>query len=197
MKNNSGIREYVRLLADKAQDESAIFPVDRVFLEQHLDEIKSIDASAFIFNNLEMVNDTYVNQLFVCLPEVWSEIVIDDLKDMCNCFTNAHSYFTLIKFTYKYIEVDIIEIVLRILQKKETNYLPQILEYLKNQWNVLVKTESDVEDFENGFINIDYNEWKYIKQKFLLDRRVLPALLNINDVKAYIINLLNKWHYNL
>ena len=192
MNTDSGIHDYVRSLADKAQEESAIFPVDRKFLERHLDEITSIDPTKFLYYNLEMVNDTYVNQLLVCLPEVWRDITVDDLINICKCFTNIHSYFTLIKFTYKYVEINIIEIVLHIVHKKDGDYLSQIIDYLKNQWNVLVKSESDLEDFENGFIDVNYNEWKYIKQRFLIDPRVLPAFPNLDEMKIYIARLINK-----
>lgn len=189
---DNNLNNYVRYLAEKAQDESHIFPVDREFLAKYLDEIMSFDSLDFLYYNMEMVNDTYVNQLLVCLPELWSNISIDDLIEICKLFTNVYSYLTLIKFTYKYVEIDILKIILEIAREKSISYFEQIKEYLRNQWNVLVKSESDFEDFENSFLNIDYEEWRYIKQRLLIDKRVKPALLSFSETKLYIYKILDE-----
>ena len=110
---NDKVERYVRKLAEDSQNESQIFPVDRMFLESRLAEIMSLDSLSFLYYNFELVNDTYVTQVFVCLPEVWTDVSLKDLIEMSDNFTNVQSYFTLLKFTYKYIEIDIIEIVLK------------------------------------------------------------------------------------
>jgi hypothetical protein len=189
---NNNLKNYVLSLANEAQTESKVFPVDRIFLKRHLKEIESLDYTSFLYYNLELTADTYVNQLFICLPEIWINVSLDDLIEISKLFTNVHSYFTLIKFTYKYIEIDIIQIVLYIAKEKKISYLNQILEYLENQWNTIVKSEGEMEDFEDGFIDVDYAEWKYIKQKFLIDNRIKPAFLNFNEVKHYVKLLIEK-----
>lgn len=176
------LEEYIRFLAVKAQEESAVFPVDRKFLEKHLTEILSFDRVSFIYHNLELAPITYVNRLFVCLPELWVDVTVDDLISICSRLTKVYPYFSLIKFTYKYIEIDILDIVLSAVKQREQYYLKEILEYLDKQWNVLVKSESDFEDFEDGFIEVDNDEWMYIKQKLLIDARIKPAFLTPFDV---------------
>lgn len=188
---NDKVEGYVRKLAEDAQNESQIFPVDRMFLESHLAEIMSLDSLSFLYYNFELVNDTYVTQLFVCLPEVWTDVSLKDLIEMSDNFTNVQSYFTLLKFTYKYIEIDIIEIVLKKIKIRNYSYYEQVIEYLNNQWNLLLKSEVDFEDFEDGFIGVDVNEWKYVKQKFLIDNRVKPALLSPDDLKKFVDGLTN------
>ncbi|MEO3403038.1 hypothetical protein AAFN85_03990 [Mucilaginibacter sp. CAU 1740] len=181
------LKNYVYSLAEQAGDESEIHPVDRKFLEKHLDEIKSYNTLSFLYYNLEMVNDLYVTQLFACLPEIWKDIKLDNLITLSENFTNVFSYYTLIKFTYKYIEIDIIEIVLNIIiAKKDRNCLKSVIDYLHRQWNVLIKSEETMMDFEDGFIDVDYQEWMDIKQKFLLDKRVKPVLLTYPEMKIYV-----------
>lgn len=188
---NDKVERYVRKLAEDSQNESQIFPVDRMFLESRLAEIMSLDSLSFLYYNFELVNDTYVTQLFVCLPEVWTDVSLKDLIEMSDNFTNVQSYFTLLKFTYKYIEIDIIEIVLKKIKIRNYSYYEQVIEFLNNQWNLLLKSEVDFEDFEDGFIGVDLNVWKYIKQKFLIDNRVKPALLSPDDLKRFVDRLTN------
>lgn len=184
---NNEVRNFALELAEKASEEATVFPIDRAFLEGYLDKIKTFNPLEFIYHNLEFGSDLYSNQLFVCLPELWQNISLDDLIEMSNRFTNVLSYFSIIRFTYKYVEIDIIEPILKSKQVQESkHFYDKIIEYLKLQWNVLLKSESDLEDFEDGFIAIDYNEWMYIKQKFLTDKRVIPALLDYNEMKVYI-----------
>ncbi|WPU97555.1 hypothetical protein SNE26_16130 [Mucilaginibacter sp. cycad4] len=180
------LESYVWLLAKQAPDESEIFPVDRNFLEKRLDEIKSFNAVSFLYYNFEMVNDLYVTQLLACLPEIWTDIKLDDLITLSENFTNVFSYCTLIKYTYKYIEIDIIEIVLNIVAKKNRDDFKSVIEYLHKQWNVLIKSAETMMDFEDGFIDVDYHQWMNIKQSFLMDKRVKPALLTYTEVEEYV-----------
>lgn len=154
------IHNYVIDLAVLAIKKSKIHPVDREFLKGHLNVILSIDPKLFIYYNLELENDLYSTQLFACLPEIWRNITLDDLLDISEDLTNVLSYFTLLKFTYKYIELDIINPILNSPNILKSEFFrQQIMEYLELQWNVLIKSESDWEDFKDGFIDVDYNEW--------------------------------------
>lgn len=180
------VKDYVWLLAERAPDESPIFPVSRAFLESNLDEIQSLNPVSFLYYNFELVNDLYTNQLFVCLPEVWKDINLDDLILLCKNFTYEYSYYVLIKFTYKYLGIDIIAIILSILAETKFEYLGGVIQYLQRQWNVLIKTEEDLLDFEDNFIAINPQIWQDITQNFLTDKRVKPALLAQSEMKGYI-----------
>lgn len=95
------VSEEVKLLSDsiaiKASKEAEYFPVDREFLNPYIIRISQLNSREFIFHNIERVNPTYTNLLFLCLPEVWENIDIDDLLYMMNSFSNTFSYYTLIE----------------------------------------------------------------------------------------------------
>lgn len=192
---NKELEELILDLSIKAGFESTIHPVDREFLENHLEEILAYNPIEFIYYNLKSQSSLYTMQLFVCLPELWETITLEELLEMSEHFDDPLSFFTLIRFTYKYIEIDIIEPILKTHKvSKDKRYFDQIIEYLDLQWNVLIKTESDLEDFEDGFINVDYNKWIYIKQKFLLDNRIKPALISRRETHLYINKLIKKYN---
>lgn len=187
------VRDYVLHLSEKASINSRVFPVDREFLTHNLGEILSYDPDEFIYYNLDLLDALYVNQLFVCLPELWENIVVDDLIKISENFTHVYPYYTLIKFTHKYVEINIIELILNSNRiRKEISYHEQITNYLKTQWNVLVKSDSDFDDFEDGFIDVKYEDWLYIKQKFLIDKRVKPAITDLREMEVYINKLMKK-----
>ncbi|PUZ22865.1 hypothetical protein DCC81_20815 [Chitinophaga parva] len=190
---NKAVKQYVTNLAVNAQENAILFPVDRDFLLPHLNEIESLQLESFLYYNFELVNDTYVNELFVCLPEVWARVDIDMLLLIAEKFTNVHSYFSLIKFTYKYIEIDIIRLVMKIAQVKNIDYLREIIAYLERQWNVLIKTELDREELINGVSGVSFIKWQQIKWKFLEDERVQPAQLILGDVKQSIFSVIQEF----
>jgi len=119
---------------------------------------------------------------------------MNDIDFIVRRFKNIHSYFSLIKFTYKYLEIDIIEFILKVVAENDIVKVKQILDYLLNQWNLLIKAQSDYEDFNNGLIGVDLKEWLYVKQVFLLDNRVSPALLDMAKLKDFVYSLYKKWH---
>ena len=88
-------------IAVRSLDEADYFPIDRLFLNQFIEQIVSLDEIEFLFYNIEQVNPTYVNLLFLCLPEIWERITGDDIELMIKSFTNYFSYFYLIEFTFK------------------------------------------------------------------------------------------------
>jgi len=173
---NNEVKNYVLNLSNQAETNSRIYPVDREFLEPFLEKILSMDSVEFIFYNIELDDMLYPIQVLACLPEIWQVITLDNLLEMSQYFTKPMSYYTLIKFTYKYIEIDIIDEIMKSKHVQNSPYyLHNIIEYLNTQWNVLFKTKQDLEDFTNGFIHVDYKEWIFVKQKFLIDKRVSPA----------------------
>jgi hypothetical protein len=187
MPQRNEVEEYCIYLAEKASEEAQIHPIDRAFIIQRLDDILKFNPLDFIFSNFELGSILYSNQLFVCLPEIWQQIELDDMVSICERFENIQSYFSLIKFTYKYIEIDILEEILACNRVRSSKvFYMDIIEYLEKQWNVLLKTESDLEDFYDGFIEVNYDDWMYIKQRLLLDERVKPALLEHEEMQVYI-----------
>lgn len=185
--SNTKIRQLVEDLSDRSSREATIFPIDREFVLGYLNIIQKLNAVEFLFCNLELMDSLYVNQLFVCLPEVWQKITVDDISEILESFTRVYSYYSLLKFTYKYLEIDIINLILESRKVNESkSYRAEIISYLKSQWNVLIKSPGDLEDFRDGFIEVNYDEWMYIKQRLLVDARVLPALIDFDEMEQYI-----------
>lgn len=187
---DSRIEELSDLLAVKSTKEAECFPVDRYFLEPYLKEIASLERNQFLLYNLERKNNTYTIQLLLCLPELWEDISIDDVLEIISKFTNIFSYYALIVFTHKYVEINIINLIF------ESSIVPSstksdIKKYLESQYPNFFKTESDILFFENGLYGVKIQDWKYIKQKLLLDKRVLPAFETIGEFEIYIKHLGN------
>lgn len=185
------VKDLSDIIATRSMNEANYYPIDRYFLNQFIEQILSLNIEEFVFYNLEKVNPTYVNLLFLCLPEIWEQISVNEIEDIIENFTNDFSYFTIIEFTYKYIEVDIIPLILKSI-KSEKIY-QAVIGYLSNQWNNIVMSDEEKMDLENSvgqeFFHYNNLQWVYIKQKFLLDDRIRPALRNSLEVKEYIENL--------
>lgn len=173
--------------------EADFFPVDRIFLEQYVPEIDSVDYLEFILFNIEKVNPTYVTQLFLCLPELWIKITYDDFDILIDNFSNSFSYYTLILFTYKYLEIDILDLIVN--KSIVKGYYTNVKEYLILQGNVIIKTDEERYDLEfnegKDFLLYDTSKWSYIKQKLLTDSRIKEAKQDYNYLKARISELIS------
>ena len=187
----------VKLISDeissKAISEAEFFPIDKKFLGKYLDKISDLDPVEFIFYNFEKVNSTYTNTLFLCLPEVWRKLEVDDLVSIMNGFNKTFSYYSLIQFSYKYIEINILPLIISKARERDENYYQDIKGYLLNQWNVLIKSHEEKAELENGYekeyLDYDAEEWMYIRQKFLMDPRVSQANQSLEYLNDYVKQL--------
>ena len=153
------------------------FPIDRFFLEEYgyLEEVKQVDPIQFIFCNLERVNPTYTDQLLLCLPELWESIDYENLVELMENFTNPFSFYVLIGFTYKYLEIDLLnELFLnpRVDDKLKT----ECLDYFPKIVATFYLDEDDHRVFDENLAGIHINDWNYTKQRLLVNKRVKPAL---------------------
>jgi len=182
------VKELSHSIAIAAIKEAEYFPVDREFLEPYMARISQLNPVQFIFHNIEQVNPTYTKSLFLCLPEIWKNVDIDDLLYMMNSFSNSFSYYILIEFTYKYLEIDILQIIIE--QAKKRGFYESVKQYLQNQWNVIIKSQDERITLEDGvekeYFHYNADQWNYLKQKLLLDERVEPALMDYDSLKNYI-----------
>lgn len=181
------VKELSEELAVKARQEAEYFPVDRYFLDKYLDEILSFGHLEFIYCNLENVNNTYSVLLMACLPELWEDITYEDVDELLLNFTNVFSYYALLNFTYKYIEVDVVDHVLN-LKMPSQDYKKHIINYVKTQYPNFYKSDVDYFMINEGLVGIDFGRWSYIKQSFLLDPRFEPSK-PIDKLKEYVDNL--------
>lgn len=177
------------MLEKRSLMEAECLPIDRYFLQKHLKSILSVDRNEFLLHNLESVNNTYTVQLLLCLPELWEEISIDDVLDIVKHFKNIFSYYALIEFTHKYIEVNIIETILSMpsVAKEVKN---NIVDYLISSFYPnLIKSEGDELFFKEGLYGVQEDDWVYAKQRLLIDERVKPALTDLKELHKYVKTL--------
>ncbi len=153
------------------------FPIDRYFLEDYgyLEELKKTDPVEFLFYNLEGVNVNYTNHLILCLPELWDDIDYDDLVALIENFTNPFSFYTLIEFTYKYLEIDLLDEVFNN-DKVKDEFKKHCIEYFPNIIATFYLDEDDYEVFDENLMGVHINDWSYTKQRLLVDKRIKPAV---------------------
>ena len=189
------LERFILDLSENSQEKSAYHPVDRAFLEPYIPQILSYDLKDFVYYNIEMTSDLYATQLFLCLPEVWEEMGVDDILELCCKLSEPIFFYTVIKFTYKYLEIDMLEQILSdVLKNRPPEYLAYILAVLKDQYSVLIKSEYEIEDYcSDPNWGVDLDRWLYIKQRMLLDKRVKPALLDVTELKKYLDSLIAKY----
>lgn len=188
------VKSLSDVIAIRSLDEADYFPIDRLFLNQFMEQILSFNEIEFLFYNIEKVNPTYVNLLFLCLPEIWEKISGSDLEFMIKNFTNHFSYFTIIEFTYKYIKVDIMLLLIECI-KHDKDICLMVLNYLSNQRDVLVMAKEEEIDLKQGigkeFFQYNHDQWLYIRQRLLLDDRIQFTLKSDLKIKKHINALHN------
>ena len=185
---SKSVQELSDLIAFKAKNEAEYYPVDRSFLNSYLEDILNADHLQFIVYNFENANNTYTVQLMACLPEIWETVCVDELIRLLNSFTNVFSFYGLILFTYKYIEIDIIPLLLS-LPTISIKTKDDIKKYLLSQYPNLLKQENDFFLFDEGVMGGDSQIFQYLKQRFLLDDRIGAAKLNLAELENYVNSL--------
>jgi len=191
--DDSKIENFVLDLSVQAK-RSEIHPISRNLINFYLPDILNADPEKFVYYNIKWGSDLYCTYLFACLPEVWVKINMERLLDLSDEFTSPLSYYTLIKFTYKYIEIDIIKMILE--RKKlsgNRGLTDAILNFLERQWNLLVKSEADLEDFEDGTVDVKYDDWMDVKHRFVHLFNIPEGYTTAFEVRQYITDLLSEY----
>lgn len=184
---NNQIITLSKHLAQKGTQEAAYHPIDRAFLLDYLDEILSLDKADFIRFNFDYEYQTYVELFFASLPELWEGIDVDDVIDIFEGFSTPAGYQNLVLFTYKYLEVNFIDLIFHS-ESVTTAHKEELRKWLDWQWISLLKDESDYFLSEKDvFANLDV--WKIIKQQFLIDARIEPAITDESELKEYISSI--------
>lgn len=182
------IRDFSDFLAKTALLEAGCYPIDKYFLKPYIKTILEMDRNSFLLYNLEKVNTTYSVQLLLCLPELWQNITLDDIVEIAYNFTNIFSFYALITFTYKYIEINIIELILS-LDRLNLTIKSEIKNFLEAQYPNLLKSEGEIFVIDEDLIGVKNEDWMYIKQIFLCNEKLKPALKSLGKLKAYIETL--------
>jgi hypothetical protein len=187
MSVDNKVKELSHLIAFKSNTEAVYFPIDRAFLKNYIRDILTVNKSDFLLCNLERGEITYSVMLLACLPELWEDIDTDDIVNIINKFTNQFSYYALVQFSYKFLEIDLIDLIMK-MKTISPEIKSDLKRFLESQYPNLIKYENDFFLFqENIFPGL--GSWVYIKQRLLLDKRIQPALQYLDELNQYVENL--------
>ena len=184
------VRKLSDLISERAPNEAECFPIDRYFLEEFLEEIEKVDKGQFLLYNLENLNNTYTVQLLLCLPELWDELYVNDIECLIKDFSNIFSFYALIVFCYKYVEINIIDLILG-MNDIRAEFKEGVKSYLQSQYPNLLKSDTDYRFLDEGILGVNGDSWTYIKQKLLVDRRITPSLKSIDKLEDYVKTLVS------
>ena len=164
---HAGTKDLVdKLSSDSIKNVEHYFPIDRFFIEDYdyLAKIEKVDHTQFIFYNLETKSSTYTTQLFSCLPELWEDTEYENILQIMDNFTNSFSFYSLIEFTYKYLEIDLLnEIFLN--ESINLRFKKDCAEYFPKILATFYMDESDYFDLNNNVYGVDKGHWDAVKIK--------------------------------
>lgn len=171
-----------KLSIDSMKNVKHYFPIDRFFIEEnsYLEKIKDVNKIEFMFYNLEHKNTTYTIQLFVCLPELWEDIQYEQLLLLMENFTNAFSFYSLIGFTYKYLEIDLLDEIF-FNKNIDTKFKKDCSNYFSKIVATFYMDEEDFSDFNENTFGITKERWSNIKEKIFSNKKIKRSL-SISDL---------------
>lgn len=165
----SSVIEVSRTIWEGSEKEAEYFPIDRHFVEKHLDEILALPADQFILYNAHQFPEIYTGHLFLCLPELWEKISTADLLIIADKIENNIARYTFIKFLATYLEVDIASYFLSS-PEISNNEKSDIIGYLKLYWGLFFDEAHEGNEDDNkerlNYFKFDYAHWQKLKQKF-------------------------------
>ncbi len=176
------ISEYIKELSEDIAISSVhhvehYFPIDRFFIEKYnfLEKIKEVNPLEFLLCNLERVSNNYTNQLLLCLPELWEDVEYEDILMLIENFTNSFSFYSLVEFTYKYLEIDLLDEVFNN-PKVDDKFKKDSIDYFPKIVATFYLDEDDLFEFDENLFGIQMSDWNYTKQRLLADKRIKPAI---------------------
>ena len=173
--NKINIKSHVKELSDSLFNDRKIeklryYPMDKFYIldNNYLEKILSVNHLEFLFYNLEMVNETYTVQLLLCLPELWENVTYNDMITLIENFTNSFSFYTLIEFTHRYLEIDLMD---EIFYNKNVDlkFKKDCASYFRNIIATLYMDEFDYMDFKENLFGVNIEQLKKIQLKFQSD----------------------------
>lgn len=153
---NSKIIEISNDISYRAK-EADFHPINRHFLQPYFNKIMTLDKIYFLFYNIENKRSLYSTYLMLSLPEIYNNINIDDLINLIKRFTKNSSYYTIIVFAYKYIEINIIGTILtQLFINKEIK--KDLVKYIEYQYISFMKDDSDYFFFNNDMFGVSESD---------------------------------------
>lgn len=173
--NKINITPYTKELSDSLFSDREIeklryFPMDRFYLidNNYLGKIVSLNYLEFLLYNLEMVNESYTFQLLVCLPELWENMSYEDFITLIENFTNSFSFYALVEFTHKYLEIDLMDEIFYN-ENVDLKFKKDCARYFHNIIATLYMNEFDYIDFKENVFGVNMEQLEKIQLKFQND----------------------------
>lgn len=182
------MKELSDYLSIHAPDESSCFPIDRYYLQPFVHRILEFDKRGFLLYNFEDKHITYVHFLMLCLHELWERIDVDDIIYIVEQLQDPFSLFAIIMFMHRYLEIDILFLVFYKLRGISSNKKKEVKTILLNLWPNLIRPEDNMYWNDEDILGIRIDDWRYIKQKLLLDPRLCPAM-DFKELSTFIENI--------
>ncbi|MFZ4928938.1 hypothetical protein [Chryseobacterium sp. Mn2064] len=187
---------YVKELSDslsnnKKIEELKYYPIDRFYIEKHnyLQKILSVSYLEFLFYNFEKVNSTYSVQLFVCLPELWEKITYSDILNLIGSFTNSFSFYTLIEYTYKYLNIDLLDEIFYN-DNVGVKFKQDCANYFYNIGATFYMDDHDYRMLKDDFFGINLIQIESLQNKFQKDNQ-FKATGNKEELKEKLLKFKN------
>lgn len=188
------LKELSIELAQRSAKEADYHPIDKFFIKEkgYLSRIKEYNPIDFMLYNLETMPNLYSEHLLLCLPELWNSMTYDKVLYLLESFTKSFSFYAFLRFTYKYLEIDMIESVF-LNQSIKLRFKKDISDYFKNITATFYKDDDDYFEFEENLLGVELQDWTYIKQRLLTDERLKPVTLSQKELYVKIC-LYNKFY---
>ncbi|MGN7707950.1 hypothetical protein KYG33_02565 [Chryseobacterium sp. D764] len=166
------------LFNDRKTEQLRYYPIDRFYIvdNNYLGKILSANHLEFLFYNLEKMNPTYSVQLFVCLPELWEKLTFNDVITLIENFTSPFALYTLVEFTYKYLEIDVMDDIFYN-EKVDIKFKKDCLSYFMKTIANLYMNEFDYMELEDNLYGVNIEQIKKIRQKFKNDSNFKKVML--------------------
>lgn len=191
------ITPYVKELSESLCNDSNIedleyYPMDRFYLEKYdyLERILSVNYLEFLLYNLERKNSTYTIQLFVCLPELWEKVTYNDILNLIKNFTNSFSFYALIQYTYKYLNVNLLDEIFSN-ENIDVKFKKDCANYFSNIIATLYINEHDYRMLTESFFGISLNQIERLQRRFQQDTNFI-ATISQKELKKKLLEIKEK-----
>lgn len=180
----------LRDVAVDGRENSEYYPLDRPVVEKYLTRILEFNNDDIIIECLLLRSDLFAEAFFLCVPELWKTVDIQDVIRLNRSLNDADAKWSLMKFSYSCLQIDILPaIVDQLTREYDSRIKFEIEGYLQKQFTELLPIPSLL--FEERLIDmkVKVSEWDYLKVKFKLDPLYKAPVIESDLLEGYINEL--------
>lgn len=165
-------------------------PVDRLAILPVIEDINGLTKEARIALIIEASNffndKSFFTRLMTCLPELWINISFEDINIIITSLKGTVSLMSIVEFFYKYLEIDIFDLIL------ECRHLPinerkLLISYYTQNFAFLLKhNRVDQKWYTEKRMGITLEPMMLLKGIFLKDDRFQEALIDKSMLEKHL-----------